>query len=595
MTYLVSDSWLVLRQDLETVIAVLACVAWGSIVTIAALRGSRQDGSSPTDEFSLAMGGWIVAVFLITVPTFLIGAVFGLRPGLGVAAITLAASAGCLILVVRRCSPRWTATEAASLLGMMGLFIASAWIRLAFVARAALPLYFDSAEHYRITRALMQLYGHGFSASDAAWPVSTYYHMGSHLILSLVAFISSQKLGGLMLVFGQIVLAALPFCLFVIVRRETGSAAAAFVAVALGSAGWYMPAYAVNWGKYPALFSLPVILFCLTVALLASRADGRRQMTLLILSAIAAGAAFLLQTRSVVLLAIGLASWWLARRWSSRSSAQRWVIIGLVLLVLTVQIVVIAIDPIFSSVLGPYVGPGFSVTAVVALLGIVGYWKHPRFAFTCLCAIMLLFLGLRLPVPAFAPSALLDRPLVEMVLFVPLAVLGAAGVAGVTEHFASIGAPIKAAGVALICAAVAAHAFINYSFYPSDCCVLVHGDDLVALDWIDRYLPADARIAIPYAEVRVEPAPYPPLSPNTDAGVWITPLSGRATVNLPYSTDFSQPATLAELCGAGVNGVYVSATPQGFQIESLDGEPGWYELKLSLPGVRIYWVIGCGT
>jgi hypothetical protein len=595
MTYLLSDGWRVLWQDTGSVLAVLTCILWGSMVTVAAMHGSEDDDWTPADYFSLAMGGWLVALFLIAVPTFLLGVTLGLRPDLTVTIVVLAASAGCLLLPILRPMRQSDATRVLVLLGLLSLFVLSVLIRLAFVARASLPSYFDSAEHYRIIRALMQEYGQALPLKDVTWPVSTYYHLGFHLILSLLAFIPAQNLAETMLVSGQFVLAAIPMCLFVVVRRETRSIVAGLMAVVLGIAGWYMPAYAVNWGKYPALFSLPPILFCLNAAYLARRWEDAHRRALLILAACAAGVAFLVQTRSIILLGIALAAWWLAGRWVPRSGPQRWLVVGLIILILVVQAVVIAVDPILSSVLDPYVGSGVPITVVVALLGIAAFRKHARFAFACLSSIMLLWLGLYLPVPGFAPSSLLDRPLVEMVSFVPLALIGAAGLAGVMEHFAEIAAPVKAAGLAILCAAIVAHALINYSFYPSDCCTLVHSDDLVALDWIGRNLPADARIAIPYAELKDAPAPYPPLSANTDAGVWITPLTGRPTANLPYSTDFGQPATLDQLCGSGVSEVYFSAMAQGFNPAYLDAHPGRYELQLFLPGVRIYRVIGCAS
>jgi len=295
------------------------------------------------------------------------------------------------------------------------------------------------------------------------------------------------------------------------------------------------------------------------------------------------------------LLAIALAAWWLASRWVSREGLSRWLVLGPVILILIAEAVGVAVNPILSPVLDPYIGSGASITVFVGFLAIAGFRWYPRLALACLSSIMLLLLGLFLPAPGLAVSPLLDRPLVEMVLFVPLAVLGATGAAGVLEHFAVIAAPLKAAGIALVCVAIAVHAWINYSLYPADCCMLVHNDDLVALDWIGNNLTNDARFAIPQADVQYAPSPYPPLSVGTDGGVWITPLTGRPTANLPYSTDFSQAATLEELCGAEVSRVYVSAMSQGFQHESLDDKPSWYEPELFLPGARIYRVIGCAN
>jgi hypothetical protein len=595
MANLLSDGGRVIMEDIGSVLTVLVCILWGSVLTAAVVRGRDEENRTPSDVFSLAMGGWLIAVFLAAVLLFFSGAALGLRSDLTTTVVVLGGGAGCVVWLLRHPVRRPDASETRSVLVLVALFVVSAWIRLAFAARTSLPLYFDSAEHYRIIRALMQAYGQRPPPADLSWPVSTYYHLGFHLILSVVASITTQNLGRLILVFGQIVLAGIPMCLFVVARRETRSAAAGFVAVVLGMAGWYMPAFAINWGKYPAVFSLPAILFCLNAAYAAGRSDGRGRRAWLILAACAAGVALLMQTRSIVLVAIGLAAWWTAARWSSRTGLTRGLILGLMLLIVVVEAAVIGADPILSTVLDPYGGSGLSVTVVVALLGVAAVAKHGKLAIACLSSITLLWLGLYLPVPGFAATSILDRPLVEMVLFVPLALLGAAGVAGLLEQFAAIAEPVKVTGMALLCAAVMTHAVINYSFYPAACCTLVHSDDLVALDWIGKHLPETARIAIPYAELQDAPARYPPLDANTDAGVWVGPLTGRATVNLPYWMDFGQRAALDELCRNGVSEVYVSGMSQGFRLDALEGGSGWYEPQLLLPSVHIYQVTGCGS
>src|SRR5690606_32123855 len=117
----------------------------------------------------------------------------------------------------------------------------------------AIPQYFDSAQHYLITRTLL-------NTSGPLLPPSTgNYHIGFHLLLAFVTSTLRAQIIDTLLILGQIILAIIPLSIFFLVKGETRSNAAGIFAVMLAMLGWYMPAYAVNWGKYPALASLPPI------------------------------------------------------------------------------------------------------------------------------------------------------------------------------------------------------------------------------------------------------------------------------------------------------------------------------------------------
>ncbi len=596
MALLIADGWRVLWQDFGPVLVVLACLLWGSTVLFLGLRRMDGDAWTLADFLSLASGGWVAALFLIAMPVFLLGALLGLRPNVFVASMVLIGSAAGLLILPRSEVLGRIRGGSVAAVGLAALFVLNLWVRLAFVARANLPLYFDSAEHYRIIQVLVEEYRQASAPGVLTWPAPTYYHVGFHVIMAVLASITGQNLAQTMLVAGQIVLAAVPFGLLILPRRETGSTTAGFMAVILAMAGWYMPAYAVNWGKYPAIFSLPVILLCLNLAYLANRSERGRRRRLLVLAAVTGIVAFLLHTRAILLLVIACVTWWLGGQWAGGLGAQRRRIALLfALLILIVECTAVLVNPALSGVLDPYVGSGLPVTLVIALTGVAGFWKYPRLASACLLSIMLLLLGLFIPVPGLGTTSLLDRPLVEMVLFVPLSLLGAIGIAATLEHIARISIPLRTTAVVAVCAAVGVHAVLNYSFYPAECCVLVQGDDLVALDWIAKNLAANARIAIPTEQLQAAPAPYAPLDAGTDAGAWITPLTGRPTTGLQYTTDFRQGTALDQLCSARVDDLYVSTTSQGFSRAYVDAEPAWYELELSLPHVRIYRLIGCSS
>lgn len=591
MPSVLADGIRILRQDNAAIVAWLVWMLWGAVVVDAVLRRINVHGSLPADRFSLAVAGWPVALLLLSVPTFLLGALLNLRPGMPGAFFTLGITATGLLLGARQRNLENPKSGVLPLAGLAVLFVLTAWIRLAFLARTALPLYFDSAEHYRIAQSLAGAYASGFGLT---WPVATFYHLGFHLITALLTSITGINPAESILIGGQLVIAATPLCLYFLVRVETSSTAAGFLTVVLGIFGWYMPAYAVNWGKYPALYSLPAILFCLHAAYAAGRAEGGSRRALEVLSAVAALSAFVLQTRAIILIGMAIAAWWLGGLWVRQSRVARGLMLAVVILVLAFEILVVGSTPTLAAVLDPYVGSGLILTILVGVLAIPAFRGFPRLSFSCAAAVALVLLGLFLPVPGFRSSPLLDRPLAEMVLFAPLAILAGCGFAGAARFFAKVPAAVRAAGAFVIFAAIAGHALINYSFYPSTCCDLVHADDLVALDWIGKNLPSDDLIGISQSQLQDAPLPYPPLAAGTDAGVWITPMTGRPTTSLPYSIDFGTVAARHQLCGSGVDDVYVSADPYSFSPASLEAHPGWYAPELALPGARIYRVVGCG-
>jgi len=204
-----------------------------------------------------------------------------------------------------------------------------------------------------------------------------------------------------------------------------------------------------------------------------------------------------------------------------------------------------------------------------------------------------LLAGLFIPSPDPAFGTLLDRPLVEMVLFIPLAVLGGAGFAGLTQYFRPHPDPINWGAAAVLSMVVAVHAFNTYGFDPSACCSLVSKGDMSALDWIAGHLPHNARILIASEAVTVFPAPYLPQYVDSDAGAWILPLANRAVSELAYWSDFREPGTLAEICQRGATHVYAGAGHQSFRAQWLQERPAWYRPIFNLSGRSVYHVSGC--
>jgi hypothetical protein len=195
-------------------------------------------------------------------------------------------------------------------------------------------------------------------------------------------------------------------------------------------------------------------------------------------------------------------------------------------------------------------------------------------------------------IPGYDVLSLLDRPFVEMILFLPLSILGGLGLAGLEKFVQGkvswgkyIG--LLAIGIILI------NTFFTYDFYPSDCCAIVGKDDVVAMDWVAKQLPVDARIGVSSTQLKVLTSDASEGDVGADAGIWITPLTGRITLPLPYNSDFDDPAVWKIICENQIGYLFVGEIGYPFDNGKLISHPEWYRPLLSMPRTRVYKVIGC--
>ena len=588
------DIWVSLSQDKEALVFTFSWIGWGIVVLLAIMRSIWGGKLSYLEYLSLALGGWVLPIFLLSLLILALGILLGIRFNLLTLLVLIFLSAGVATWTVNRKKNISTFNFLFALL-IAALLLFLVLLRLPFLAKTLLPPYFDSAEHYRMANILIKDYENTSLTGSFIWPVSSYYHLGYHIVVAGMTVISQVKLARLILVFGQIILAFAPVPLFYIPWRETRSYMAGLFAVILGTFGWYMPAHAVNWGKYPALLGILTSLFSLNLLYLFNAGNerplkSRAFVGLIILSIFTS---FLIHTRSIVLIGIGLLSWILAQRWERQSKMVRLLFLGLVLIGLTGEIVYVERNGVLNALLDPYLHDGIWITSAISLLTIIAYSKYRRFVFACLLFILLLILSLFIPVSSNTFFTLMDRPFIEMSLFIPLSIMGGLGFASISKLAFFQSKFLKGAVAVLLSGLIMLHAFMKYNFYPSDCCEIVGSDDLFALNWMDKNLPENALILIPSAEIKIAPAGDSPQNAGSDAGVWIAPLIGRSTISLPYNLDFGQTDSLNKICDRKIAYIYAGSTDQSFMPEQLEQKPDWYEIRLFLPNAKVYQVLGC--
>ena len=543
------NSGQVLMEDGPLLLTILATLLWGTLISLAVLL--RLAGAQRADASlsALALGGWPVPALLLS--AFLLLGRLVLPPGLAsICALSAALAAAVLAAWSLRNKIGWSA---ALPFALFALLLA---LRLGYARSVLLPPYFDSAEHYRIIRALLDLR----PGAALIWPTDSYYHIGFHLIAASLSALSGASPARLMILLGQVIVASLPVPVFFLVYEVTGSRKAGLIGVTLAAIGWSMPAHAANWGKYPALLGLLVLQFALGAAML-------RQWRLFALAVLCAA---LIQTRTIILLA-ALALGWLASRLSSRA-----------LTAACIAALAAAAYLLLRFEAAEDLAVTYAVPATL-LAGLLAFHAPPgsrRDALAGMMGAAAMLVGMF--IPAGPALSLLDRPLVQMSLFLPLAFAGGAGAAGVRREVCLL----AAAGILI-------YGLSSYSFAPSPCCQLVRRDDLAALNWIGRNLPQDARVGIAAADIRLAAGGPPLRSTGADAGIWIGPLTGRRMVMISSFTNFTDDAVHRSLCKRRVGYLYTGSMQDSFRDEGWLAPPGRYELIFALPEAQIVRVIGC--
>ena len=572
-----SGGWIVLITNWQ-LLALIFVLLFASQLFI---RHLVNDELSTSERISLGFGGWFVLASTLSLVWIFLGTwIFWI--------VTV------LVFVFILLPPRLK-SDPKPVFSLTSLFIAlavfvSLLLRLAFVSKALFPSYFDSPFHFMVAQNIIDR----GTKWLFPWLAANYYHVNYHFLVAFFASISQTEVPQVMLILGQVFLVFIPFTLFFPAKRLTGSVLAGWLIVTLSAFGWYMPAHAVDWGKYPALMSLGLIVFLMSMALLLKNTNRRRVLYVLL------GFSILLSvsthSRSLIELGIAFLAWIMSMWWERLS--RRWQYVSFISLIVVVVLSAVFIlqQELLTLLFDPYLVKGLWITVLVLLLSVFAFLRFPRSTFALVFSIELLLAGVFVSVGILFPTrsflTLLDRPLVEMILFIPLSILGGLGVAGLEKKL-QVFAWGKYIGLLLI-GGVLVNAFFAYELYPSDCCVLVGKDDVVAMDWMTNQLPSKARIGISSTEVRINVANVVEGIAGGDAGAWVTPLTGQATFLIPYNMAFDESSALGEICELGISHLYVGELGQTFDDAKLRSRTEWYTPLLSLGKTRVYEVIGCG-
>lgn len=605
----VEDGSIILQDHWQLVLVIASLILVSHFTIYRLMRSIFGDRLTEEEFFSLGTAGWLLPACLLSVLWY--GLRISVLPKLN-AGILIGLFAILVVILFLRMDPgggvRIAERSRGTIICLLAILCISIPLRLAFISALVLPLYFDSTRHYAIINSISGSLGLAASPTGLAWLTTDYYHIGFHFLASMLTSTLDVDVPQVMLVLGQMIVAVMPLSAFFLIKHETRSNSAGLVAVFLAGFGWSMPAYALNWGKYPAVTSMALLPFVLSAAYLAARSRNGltkpNKWTLYTMLVFAIAMCGFLHSRSLVVIALAALAWIIAGWWEDLPQRPRLLVFCAVLLGILFGGVFIYNQEALQTLFNPYISQRAYVTVLVLFLSIFAQRAYPKLTVATLVAIFLLLCALFIPTPELIPRlanrTLLDRPFVEMILYLPLTMLGGLGLAGLVQTLQQVRAHAATSlvlqeehiGILFIVFLIGI-TVLPYEFRPSECCIIAGRDDITAMNWIRAHVPADATILISADELMVSSSDLPQGYAPADAGAWITSLTGRATVPMLYFTNLSKDNKFESLCKMDIDYIYIGGIGLSFHAPRLREHPDWYRPVLSRSRVELYQVIGC--
>ena len=204
-----SDSLLVLSDNWILVLTILFIILSGQMLIHLALKRIFGKELTAEEYFSLGIGGWLLPALLISLLWLVWGIIATQPPEVLIVFILIFTFAYSAILFFRSEKEVFSASKI-TLFVLFVILVLSLFLRLAFVSEAILPLYSDSAQHYRIIKDLLGNPESSNATASFKWPAPAYYHLGFHLLTAFITSLTNTEIAKTMLILGQMIIAVTP-------------------------------------------------------------------------------------------------------------------------------------------------------------------------------------------------------------------------------------------------------------------------------------------------------------------------------------------------------------------------------------------------
>jgi len=468
--------------------------------------------------------------------------------------------------------------------------------KFSFLYNLKFPPYLDSAVHFQIIQDLR---------NPAASPLAQftigklltghYYHFGFHSFVAMIsAFGNTEAVLQTLLIVGQLMIVLSPFSLSFFAKKFTGSSLVGIFTALFAGIGWRMPAYAINWGKYPAIAGIAIFPFAMAwLAILVAK--GGRKGSAWFIAGICCLASVVLHSRMLLLFLAAFITFigmkFLANRLHGKLGA-----ISIILIEIAAISILIYRNQDLVPAINIYIhGTDLILTCIAVFLSLLAVYQDCKHSLAIFTFSTIIFIFCVLPLPGSLKSylgsnSLLDRPMLEMIIFAPLAILAGMGLISLEgmkrflpgwlkTHWNGLGMILF---IIFLIFPVYFH-WQNGDYQSNSCCNLVNEDDISAISWITSHVPADSQILISVQVVDNQTA-------GTDAGIWITPLTRIRAVQYLITTDFSNEIIYRRLCDNQIGYIFLGSTNMSFNATSLEKGGAWYSRLLNLPMASVYQI-----
>jgi len=408
--------------------------------------------------------------------------------------------------------------------------------RLAFLKENLLPSYSDSPIHYQIVYDFLHPEADSVSKLSLQTIFGNYYHFGFHSLVVWLTSITEFEPVKMISLVGQLFLVIIPISISFLIYTLTHDSNGAMFSGLLTAVGWLMPAFAVNWGKFPALGSvamMPVVAL-LPLLLLDNRFERSRVILYGLIFLL--GIAFV-HTRIVICLFLIFISFLVIKKLQLKEE------FGFFQAVRFTLLFVISLWPLSQPLIDFY-----NKTPILIMLLILTPFAFQAYA-TIATGIFVFLAGVSLV--ALLPNlnqALLDRQFIAIMLYVPLSLMGGLGFGGLVKKLEARFILKWAVGIALVGCVVAN--ITPQSFYPDRCCNYFKANDRLAFEWIQKNFSSHTLYFI--SSVNDNSKTF-----GTDAGIWISPLLKIATNKLPFNTQWNSAEVVNQICLSSMKDAYI--------------------------------------
>jgi hypothetical protein len=459
-------------------------------------------------------------------------------------------------------------------LALILIFLAALALRLVMVRDLVTPAWVDSVHHALITRLILDN-GAYPSTYQPYFDISpTEYHPGFHSIAAAFTWLSQLDLARSLLILGQVLNAFCIFAVYLFAKTLTRSSLAGLFAAIITGFLTPMPSYYTSWGRYTELAGL--LLLPVIIGLIHPWLDGRtgrKTGWMIVLGGLSAGGLFLIHYRVLAFMACLVLSYvaihLVHKPPYSISKSGHLLLVVISMAVLGIITVVPWFIPTIHSTFLPSVTAspsssipffqGFSWPYLTSALGkqalaiaglglLWGLLKSQRFSLILVLWVGLLLLLANLGALNLPGGALISTPSVEIMLFIPVSILGGYFIDQLITLWKAV-LPVQLAypsmGIVLVLAVLVsylgARQLVNIL---NPITILSRNADLPAITWVSEHIPPNETLLInPFAWGYG-------LYAGNDGGYWISPLSRRLTLPPPVlyglGQDASQTTTLAQ-------------------------------------------------